>query len=171
MPSSKRSLTAALTRRCWSIRERPSNWAALTVARRCSPPPSSSMTSTAAPGSAASIIAFSSARSTATSLSRPIFSPSGVEHLLDPDELDPRAAVGLAAADLGLVDRLPVLEADVADAALGEQLLDRGGLRVRRARAASADSTSASRCVTVSSASFLLVPITPEGPRLIQPAV
>ena len=32
-------------------------------------------------------------------------------------------------------------------------------------------STSASRWVTVSSASFLLVPITPEGPRLIQPAV
>ena len=53
-----------------------------------------------------------------------------LEHLLDPDELDPGAAVGLAAADLGLVDRLPVLEADVADAALGEQLLDRGRLGV-----------------------------------------
>ena len=26
VPSSKRDLTAALTRRCWSIRERPSNW-------------------------------------------------------------------------------------------------------------------------------------------------
>ena len=54
------------------------------------------------------------------------------EHLLDPDELDPGPAVGLAAADLGLVDRLPVLEADEADAALGEQLLDRGGIRVLR---------------------------------------
>ena len=29
MPSSKRSLTAALTRRCWSIRESPSNWGAV----------------------------------------------------------------------------------------------------------------------------------------------
>ena len=95
----------------------------------------------------------------------------GVEHLLDPDELDPRAAVGLAAADLGLVDRLPVLEADEADAALGEQ---RPRPRPGPGSAGSSsvcDSTSASRCWTVSSASFLLVPITPEGPRLIQPAV
>src|SRR5699024_3915757 len=52
----------------------------------------------------------------------------GVEHLLDPDELDPRPAVRLAAADLGLVDRLPVLEADEADAALPEPLVDRAGL-------------------------------------------
>ena len=56
----------------------------------------------------------------------------GLEHLLDPDELDAGAAVGLAAADLGLVDRLPVLEADVADAALGEQRLDRGRVRAVR---------------------------------------
>ena len=33
-PSSKRGLTAARTSRCWSIRERPSNWLALTTARR-----------------------------------------------------------------------------------------------------------------------------------------
>ena len=39
VPSSKRSLTAALTRRCWSIRERPSNCGAVTVARRWSPSP------------------------------------------------------------------------------------------------------------------------------------
>ena len=39
VPSSKRSLTAALTRRCWSIRERPSNWGAVTIARRWSPAP------------------------------------------------------------------------------------------------------------------------------------
>ena len=55
-----------------------------------------------------------------------------VEHLVDADELDPGTAVGLAAADLGLVDRLPVLEGDVADALLGEQLLDRLRRRVGR---------------------------------------
>ena len=32
--------------------------------------------------------------------------------------------MGLATADLGLVDRLPVLEADEANAALCEQFLD-----------------------------------------------
>src|SRR6187551_239539 len=53
-----------------------------------------------------------------------------LEHLLDADELDSGAAVGLAAAYLGLVDGLPVLEADEAGAAFGEQLLDRGGLGV-----------------------------------------
>ena len=37
-----------------------------------------------------------------------------VEHLLDPHELHPRAAVGLAGAHLRLVDQLPVLEGDEA---------------------------------------------------------
>ena len=98
------------------------------------------------------------------------FFAQGAEHLLDPDELDPRAAVGLAAADLGLVDRLPVLEADEADAALGEEVLDGAGVGALGVEQGLAP-TSASRCCTVSRASFLLVPITPEGPRLIQPAV
>src|SRR3954447_11473999 len=40
----------------------------------------------------------------------------------------------LAAADLGLVDRLPVLEADVADSALAQQILDRARLGLLRAQ-------------------------------------
>ena len=78
--------------------------------------------------------------------------------------------MGLAAADLGLVDRLPVLEGDEADAALGEQRSIASGAGLAGSSRV-CDSTSASRCRTVSRASFLLVPITPEGPRLIQPAV
>src|SRR5262245_21323451 len=50
------------------------------------------------------------------------------EHLLDADELHTRPAVRLRAAGPGLVDRLPVLEADEAHVALGEQLLDGGWL-------------------------------------------
>src|SRR4051794_3234282 len=127
VPSSKRSLTAALTRRCWSIRERPANWVAATTARRWSPLPVSSLTSTAAPGRAASIIAFSSSRSAATGLARDPLADR-LQHLLDADELDARPPVRLAAANLGLVDCLPVLEADVADVALAQQVLDGSGI-------------------------------------------
>src|SRR5215218_2189441 len=54
----------------------------------------------------------------------------GLEHLLDPDELDPGPAVRLAAAHLGRVDRLPVPEADVAGAALAQQVLDGDGVGI-----------------------------------------
>ena len=43
LPSSKRSRTAFLTSRCWSIRDSPSNCGAVTIARRWSPPPSSTI--------------------------------------------------------------------------------------------------------------------------------
>ena len=167
-PSSMRGWTAARTSRCWSIRVRPANCGARTVARRWSPEPVSSTTSTSAPGSAASIIRLTSARSaTRRSARHRVAAASRLEHLVDADELDPRATERLAALLLGAVDRLPARVGDVLRNALREPALHRGGIG-RLARKPPA-SRSASRLSTVSWASFLFVPMTPEGPRLIQP--
>ena len=93
----------------------------------------------------------------------------GLDHLVDAAELDARAALRLAGALLGGVDRLPAGEGDRVGLALGEQLLDRDW----STRLAGSGTRPASRSSkiesTVSWASFLLVPITPLGPRLIQP--
>ena len=73
----------------------------------------------------------------------------------------------LAARALVRVDRLPARVHDGLDAALGEEILDRSRRTARGSRPARA---SSSRSSTVSVASFLFVPMTPVGPRLIQPA-
>ena len=69
----------------------------------------------------------------------------------------------LAARDLGPVDRLPVVEGDEVDPAIGQQILDRGGSGSGGSSRVPSP-TSASRWSTVSWAHFLFVPITPEGP-------
>ena len=92
------------------------------------------------------------------------------------EQLVPRARASRAACraarrpPLGGVERLPARVEHDLDAALGEQrarAAPRGRLRRRGSSPARA---SSSRCSTVSVASFLFVPITPVGPRLIQPA-
>ena len=93
-----------------------------------------------------------------------------LDQLVNTAELYPRAAVRLARLDLGGVDRLPALEGDVVGPALVEQRpRSSPGRRPARPRGSVPASRSAKRLSTVSWASFLLVPITPEGPRLIQP--
>ena len=72
----------------------------------------------------------------------------------------------LARVALGEVDRLPARVQDGLDAALLEQRLERALAARGGSRPARASSSSSS---TVSVASFLFVPITPLGPRLIQP--
>ena len=67
------------------------------------------------------------------------------------------------------VDRLPARVGDVVGLALGDQRLDRCRVRIRRVLAAGRARRSSRIISTVSWASFLLVPITPVGPRLIQP--
>ena len=75
--------------------------------------------------------------------------------------------MGLPGRDLGAVDRLPADIGDVVGRALGQDLLDRRLDRVALGNAPAARSSK--RLTIVSCASFLLVPMTPEGPRLIQP--
>ena len=92
-----------------------------------------------------------------------------VDHLARAHELHARAALRLAEAGLVRVDRAPALPGDELRALLREELL--------AALAGSASSgvlsLPASRSsrirATVSVASFLLVPMTPDGPRLTQP--
>ena len=165
-----RAWTAARTSRCWSIRllpvelrrahGRPQVVAAAGLVDRPRP------RRRAAPSA---IIRLISARS-AIAVSRTPAAP------LRPPRASPRCARtspagGPAArrAPLGAVDRLPALVGDVVRGALGEQLLDRGRIGVAAPEAIRPASTSSSRLSTVSWASFLLVPITPDGPRLIQP--
>ena len=98
------------------------------------------------------------------------FGCGDAEHLLDPRELHARPAGGLAERALVAIDRGPALVGDELGLALAQQPLDRGG--VGRGRACSGPlvgPASAKIASTVSWASFLFVPITPEGPRLIQP--
>ena len=86
-------------------------------------------------------------------------------------QLHARAALRLAASPLHGVDRLPARVGDRLDAAGAEQLVHGLGGRLRLAPlAAVPPAASSSRRSTVSVASFLFVPITPLGPRLIQPA-
>lgn len=93
-----------------------------------------------------------------------------LEHLLDLHELHrgrpwgsprPISAWSIFSQPLKLHEMGP---------ALGEQGLDAVRIRARGSSRAPA-ATSSRRWSTVSWASFLLVPMTPDGPRLIQPAV
>ena len=90
----------------------------------------------------------------------------GLEHLVDQAVLDARAALPLTGGDLGPIDRLPAGEADGVGLALAEKP-SIGSSTCRSGMAPAARSSKIE--LTVSFASFLLVPITPLGPRLIQP--
>ena len=100
-------------------------------------------------------------------VTRPSLAARGFEELVPASELDARPAQRLACRPLGRVDRLPPGLGDDADAALGRGAR-RSPRQVRRPRSRPARASS-SNSSTVSVASFLLVPITPVGPRLIQP--
>src|SRR5918995_71389 len=128
------------------MRLRSTNCGARTTARRWSPPPVSSVTSTSAPGSAVRIISRTSSRSTAT---RPILcarsaalggwnsvrlARGDLHHLVDLAELDSRSSQRLAALDLGAVDRLPALVGHVVGAALGHERVDGIASRAGRLR-------------------------------------
>src|SRR6188472_1281195 len=123
-----RSWTAARTIRCWSIRLLPSNCEARTIARRWSPPPVSSTTSTSAPGRASAIIRSISERSATASAGDG--RPAGrLEHLVDLNELDARTPERPAALPFGDVDHLPALEGHVVRRAFVEEPDD--GVRIR----------------------------------------
>ena len=93
----------------------------------------------------------------------------GVEQLLEARELDARAPVRLAEALLVAVDARPSPRSRRAPAGARGRTPRAPRRRSARGRAARPAARSSSSRSTVSLASFLLVPITPLGPRLAQP--
>ena len=93
---------------------------------------------------------------------------AGLAQLGQRHELHARPALGLAGALLGVVDRLPALPGDGVGRALASQAAIASASGSAGAPSVPASASSTIRA-TVSAASFLLVPITPDGPRLIQP--
>ena len=91
------------------------------------------------------------------------------QHVLDGGELQARAAAGLSVAALQRVETPPVRIGHGKRLARQEERFDRGSVRLRRVPVRPC-SRSATIEVTVSAESGLLVPMTPLGPRLIQPA-
>ena len=164
VPSSIRGLTAARTSRCWSIREQALELRRDRRSRAGGRRRPRRRRSTSAPGSAAAIIRSSSARSAISRsfLAASSISSKAVSLIRGRPAPAPRSCSRR-------VDRLPAVELDEVDAALGRAASARRvGLEPSRSGSFPAAASSSSVSI-VSWASFLFVPMTPLGPRLIQP--